>query len=184
MTNDVHVAAMRDVPRECANCDSTSLHLSCEVQAFPYGQDDAQVMLSAKVPVWTCGNCGEQFTNSVAEELRHEAVCRHLGRMTPAELRDLRGRYGDSQEEWHKRTGIGLASIKRWEAGSLIQNEAMDLFLWLLNDRNIGQRLLLRNDQPPSSGSARRFRTTMPEEVERRAGIFELHTTTVIRRRA
>ena len=44
------------------------------------------VELTAQVPVRTCNACGFQFTDDVAEEARHEVVCRHLGVMTPKEI--------------------------------------------------------------------------------------------------
>src|SRR5262245_14723151 len=144
MSSDKLVCAMRDAPRACVSCDSPAVRLSQEEQVFPYGEGKDQVMLRAVVPVWTCLSCNEQFTDGDAEEIRHEAICRHLNRMTPKELRELRAGYGESQEQWAKRTRVGLASIKRWETGSTIQNESTDIYLWLLRDLTIGELVLTR----------------------------------------
>ena len=79
-----------------------------------------------------CDDCDFEFTGPGAEVARHEAVCRHLGVMTPAEIRDLRGRYGLSRLTFASITRLGAASIARWEAGSLLQNRAYDSLLYLL----------------------------------------------------
>jgi DNA-binding transcriptional regulator YiaG len=107
--------------------------------------------------VMTCNQCGFQFTDEVAEEARHEAVCRHLGVMTPKEIKEIRKSYGMSRAEFSHLTRIGEASLARWENGLLIQSPAYDQLLYLLTfPENLerlkstrhGERLSLQYNSP------------------------------------
>ena len=53
--------------------------------------------------------------------------------MTPEEVRSIRMNLNQTIREFSKITGIGAASLCRWEQGSLIQNRAMDNYLFLLS---------------------------------------------------
>lgn len=117
---------------ECLNCGSFDLDCSLQAQKFTYGAEGDEVELEALVPVWTCEACGEQYTDGTGEERRHEAVCRHLGRLTPAEIVGVRQKYRMTQDELATVTGLGVASIKRWESGNQIQSESSDKFLRLV----------------------------------------------------
>jgi DNA-binding transcriptional regulator YiaG len=85
-----------------------------------------------------CDGCGAEFVDEEGEEIRHDAVCRHLGVLTPREIQRLRERYG-SQAAFANLTGIGEASLSRWETGASIQSKAYDNYLRLLEKRqNVG----------------------------------------------
>lgn len=115
----------------CPSCDSANVIAERIIEMFPYGIGDERVTLSAAVPQYACRDCQFVFQDSEAEDLRHEAVCRHLGVLSPREIRAIRGSYG-SRTEFARLTRIGEASIGRWESGSQIQSAAMDLLLRLL----------------------------------------------------
>ena len=51
---------------------------------------DAKSYVTARVPVWHCSKCKESFMDADAEEIRHEATCVALGRMTSREIQALR----------------------------------------------------------------------------------------------
>ena len=123
---------MREDELACAACGENNLSRRMEMDEFEYGAGQSAVPLSANVAVFTCNDCDLEFTGPSAEVARHEAVCRHLGIMTPAEIRELRGRYGLSRQSFASITRLGAASIARWEAGSLFQNRAYDSLLYLL----------------------------------------------------
>lgn len=127
----------------CPSCRGTDFASTWEKQAFEYGVAPHTVELSAQVPVQTCQSCGTGVLDDQAEDLRHDAVCRHLGRLTPSEIRELRG--GLTRAEFAARTGIGVASLARWETGQLIQGAALDSFLYLLQFEPNLERL---NDRP------------------------------------
>lgn len=118
--------------RGCAVCGSEKIQTSMETDKFAYGTGPDAPQLTVQVPVRTCLDCGFQFTDHEAEDARHEAVCRHLGVLTPRQVCELRMRYGFSRAEFARLTRIGEASLARWESGSLIQNGANDQFLRLL----------------------------------------------------
>jgi putative zinc finger/helix-turn-helix YgiT family protein len=165
--------AQRGAPK-CPDCGEHAVSETQVEQPFPYGDGDNQVLLRAVVPVLTCNSCGEQFADARAEILRHEAVCRHLGRMTPRELRDLRDGYGLSQEQWADLTGLGAASVKRWETGANIQNEAYDRFMWLLLDSTIFDLLRQRYKASAAKCPEPEFRTKIRIEVRHQAETFQL----------
>jgi putative zinc finger/helix-turn-helix YgiT family protein len=176
--------------RICLNCGSSDLRTSREREEFPYGVGEEQVMLSAMVPVRKCGACGFDYTDDEAEDARHAAVCRHLGVMTPREVESVRKRLDMSRAEFARLTGLGEASLQRWESGSLIQNKANDNLLYLLSAKAENVRLLRQRDvvlsEAPATeegnsvamiaGAARRFRSSAiasnPEKFAREARGF------------
>jgi DNA-binding transcriptional regulator YiaG len=102
------------------------------VDRFEYLHGDETVELQANVDVYTCEECGFEFTDSAAEDARHNAVCEFLGVMNPAEVKAVRNQYGFSRTQMASASKIGEASLGRWESGSLIQSGAYDNFLFLL----------------------------------------------------
>jgi putative zinc finger/helix-turn-helix YgiT family protein len=114
------------------------------------------------LPVRVCEACGAEYVDDEGEEIRHEAVCRHLSVLTPKEIQRLRERYG-TQAAFAKLTGIGEASLSRWETGSSIQSRAYDNYLWLLHrPENLDalvsrRRSALADEQPSSNGRFRRI---------------------------
>lgn len=70
----------------CAACGGSNLSRSKELEEFEYGAGESAVSLSASVVVHSCIDCDFEFTGPSAEVARHQAVCRHLGIMTPAEV--------------------------------------------------------------------------------------------------
>ncbi len=165
--------------RNCPSCDNDAARMRYENQSFKYGVGDETVELTARVPVWTCEACGDQYTDFVAEEIRHAEICRHLGRLTPKEIVHLRNRYEFTQSAFADLTGIGIASIKRWEAGNQIQNESFDKFMRLLFDsKNIEalRRPKMRIAQVPARD---KFRTRLPPESFEQASAFPLRRTSV-----
>ncbi len=84
-----------------------------------------------------CGRCGFQvlsgeqsaaYTIAISDAYRKEH-----GLLTSKELKETRDRLGMSLRKFAKFVGVGLASVKRWEAG-LIQDEAHDQLIRLRTD--------------------------------------------------
>ena len=123
---------MLDDGMTCAACGGVNLGRRTEADKFEYGAGEDAVMISVNVVVFSCGDCDFEFTGPSAEAARPDAVCRHLGIMTPAEVKDVRARYGLSRQAFASITRLGEASIGRWEAGSHFPNRAYDSFLYLL----------------------------------------------------
>jgi DNA-binding transcriptional regulator YiaG len=135
---------------ECPNCGSKNINTRLLVDRFTYGSGADAVQLKANIPFHRCTDCTFEYTDSEAEDIRHEAVCRHLGVMVPAEVLDLRSSYGLTRAEFAEATRIGEASLARWETGQVIQNPANDSFLYLLRFRENWERLKARFRTAPT----------------------------------
>ena len=170
------IGAPMNCPMECPSCGSNSVSSAPEIDRFQYGDKENAVTLTVTICVHHCASCGCSFTADDASEIRHEAVCRHFGVLTPREVRGVRERYSLSQAEFSDLSKIGKASLARWECGALIQNQANDSLLFLLMfSENVG-RLRNRakaNDKNRCNDCANiipfkpRFRAILDSEVER-----------------
>jgi len=129
----------------CPDCNSEDISQHTSTQDFEYGLGDQRTVLSAIFPVFHCNNCSFEFTDSRAEKARHDAVCRHLGVLTPSEIIAIREQRELTRAEFADLGGFGLASLQRWESGSLIQNAANDRLIYLLqftaNCQRLGRKL-------------------------------------------
>lgn len=136
---------MKDRKEEtCAACGGEKVTLRMEVDRFEYGLGEDTATLQADVEVYSCAECGFEYTAEQASVARHAAVCRHLHVMTPEEIKALRIASGLSRKEFARFTQIGEASIGRWEAALNIQTRAYDNFLYLLGFEDNRQRLRRR----------------------------------------
>ena len=91
--------SIRAVPNgssTCPQCGSPEVTSFLHRQVFKYGSGDAAADLGVEVPLHRCGSCGFEYFDEVAERLRHEAVCRHLGVLAPAQVRAVREGYAMS----------------------------------------------------------------------------------------
>jgi transcriptional regulator with XRE-family HTH domain len=99
-------------------------------------------------------------------------VCRHLGVLTSADIRRIRERYGMTRSSFAEVTGLGEATLKRWENGVIIQNRANDRYLRLLAIPTVMvrlQKLLVRPLKPVSQRVAdggSRFRILDVAEIQ------------------
>jgi YgiT-type zinc finger domain len=156
----------------CAACGSGAVQTTTEVETFTYGAGEERADLTVEVPVRTCSKCGSSHTDVSAEEIRHAAVCRHLGVMPPGEVSAVRTRYGMSRAEFAHLTRIGEASLSRWENGLNVQNRAMDDYLYLLRfSENVG-RLKQRAEsraqpRPPEEERRPVFRIVKPTSADK-----------------
>jgi len=167
-------------PVACANCGSQDISTSVQNDEFVYGEGDSAAKLSVKIPTRTCNKCGFQFLDYAAERIQHEAVCRHLGVLTPDEIRGIRESYGLSRADFAQITHLGTATLARWERGELIQNAAYNEFLTLLkvpaNLRRLRNRIKAGTS---ATGNVNvkvklRYIEANVEELEAEAAAFEL----------
>jgi len=148
---------------DCAICGESAARITIKTQEFGYLHNGETVTLSAQVPVWSCAKCGEEYLALGAEEAQHEAVCAFLGRLSPSDIRSLRMELGLTQAQLAERTGIGIASIKRWEAGTVIQSAGNDKQL-----RTLRSTPSVRQFPKP------KFRTEISQEAYEMAEMFKL----------
>ena len=116
---------------ECPECAKISVIEISEPHKFMWGSEKP-IELSPTLVVLTCVDCGFRFTDGRAENIEHDAICRHLGRLTSQEIRDIRERRQLSRAELGAFCGREEVSVKRWETGGLIQDELDDSTLRLL----------------------------------------------------
>ena len=130
-------------PSRCPVCGRAELRRLTRTEHFEYEADHEKIQVKAgDVPVEVCDACGETFSGPDAWRIRDEAICRALGLLTPREIRALREQLGLTQAELARVTGIGEASISRWERGQLIQSRALDRYLRLLAANRENVKLL------------------------------------------
>lgn len=113
---------------ECGNLVATAWHR----HTFQYGSGPDAVDLNVRLPVRRCDNCDFDYLDDEGERIKHEAVCRYLGVLSPTEIRGIRKRHGLSRQAFARVTGIGEASLGRWENGFKIQTLGNDRYLRLL----------------------------------------------------
>ena len=143
---------------QCSNCGKLGLTTVREIQNINYGSGAEAAQIPVEIPVRTCVECGFQYTDEEAEDLRHAAVCRHLGLMTPEDIVALRRRYNLTRAEFAQLTRFGEASLARWETGQLLQNAANDQLLYLLgfesNIDRLRERTIEKNQHERSAAVA------------------------------
>ena len=117
------------------SCDQCGHEVTTTWQdhTFVYGAGEAAAELAARLPVRRCERCDFDYLDEEGERLKHKAVCRHLGVLTPQEICDIRERLGLSRSALAKLTGIGEVWLSRWESGIKIQPPMYDRYLRLLS---------------------------------------------------
>ena len=108
-------------------------------------------------------SCEVTFLDDEAERLKHDAVCQHFGVLTPTEIRRIRESYGMTRAAFARVTGLGEATLNRWETGIMIQTLANDRYLRLLASPATMQRLKSfgsaeQSSSSASTGDGKRFR--------------------------
>jgi HTH-type transcriptional regulator/antitoxin MqsA len=118
----------------CPVCGHSPLKEELITDRFEYpNEGEGPITIEAQnVPVEVCPNCGERYFGPAAVRVQHAAVCRTLGLLTPDEIQALRERLGLTQAELARLTGIGEATISRWERGRMLPTRALDRYLRLL----------------------------------------------------
>jgi putative zinc finger/helix-turn-helix YgiT family protein len=162
---------------ECPDCESLEFEVVERKQRFLYGKGDSAVEVSCVIPTYVCSICGCEWSGADAEAIRHDALCRHLLRLTPHEILQIREDGRLSQAEFSRITGFGEASLSRWETGSQIQNAACDRLLRLIRaDRRSLE--FLRTVADRKALPARRFRVIeLTPELRQRQLSFTLRRT-------
>lgn len=117
----------------CPVCAEGELRSVLRTEHLEYSANGGTLTVEVKnVPVQQCPHCEEVFSGPEAGRMRDDVLRHALGLLSPQEIRSMRERMGLTQAELAKLTGIGEASISRWERGQLIQSKAFDRYLRLL----------------------------------------------------
>ena len=116
---------------QCPDCDGT-FERQWEDTNIPYGAGQDAADIPVRLPLYTCVGCGLQTLDEEGHRLEHEAVCRHLGILSPREIKSIRESHGMTRDEFAEMTGIGESSLGRWERALNMQSLAYDKLLRLL----------------------------------------------------
>lgn len=112
---------------KCTTCE-TEMCETTSISRFTYNIEE----ISAEIPIMICDNCGLQIESEEAETLKHEAICKHLGVLTPTEIKEIRARAGLTQEQFAELTRMVLTKLRNIEKGIEIQDIPIDRYLRLL----------------------------------------------------
>ena len=74
----------------CPLCDGKPIVTIQRTDAFKYGCGASAVTLTVDLPVRSCPKCDFEFVDHEGDRIRHEAVCRHLGALTPGTVSEFR----------------------------------------------------------------------------------------------
>ncbi len=147
------------------------------------GTGEGAVDLEVRLPVRRCDPCDFEFIDHEGERIRTEAIYRHHGLLTPWEIRAIRERRGMSRAAFAEITGLGKATIKRWETGATPQNRANDRYIRLLdNDACWSVLARLAAPEPDAAhgqllaGPWRRLDRESAKELHHHKVAFSLHT--------
>ena len=117
----------------CPQCgEKGAVTTSLYPHTFRYGSGESAVDLTVELPLRRCSSCEFEFLDDEAERLEHEAICKHLGVLPPTEIERIRRRHGMTRAIFAQVTGLGEATLNRWENGIKIQTLANDRYLRLL----------------------------------------------------
>ena len=124
----------------CPQCDGTVETIPHQ-HTFRYGSGSSAADIEVTLPVRRCATCDFEFLDEEGHRLKHDALCRHLGVLTPGEILRIRERHGLSRAAFARVTKLGEASLARWETGRVIQTQANDCYLRLLDQPDAIARL-------------------------------------------
>ncbi len=133
--------AVSQKPRSCARCGAEAVEAVEHRHTFRYGSGEAAADLTVDLPVRRCKACGVEFLDRQSEAIKLEAICEYLGVLSPAGLRRTRARYGMTQAEFADVTGLGIATVVRWENGSMNHTPAYDRYIRLLESPEVMRQL-------------------------------------------
>ena len=125
----------------CPQCGEREISTSVQQDKFVYGSGESAVELSVDLPVRHCSDCDFQFVDSEGEDIQQAAVCQHLGVLPPKAIVDIRKKHGLSRAAFAEITGLGEASLSRWEKGINIQNPGNDRYIRLLEHPEVMVKL-------------------------------------------
>ena len=165
---------------ECPLCGGDRVTTYMHRHTFSYGSGESAIELTVDLPVRRCRPCDFEFLDEVAEDLKHAAICQHFGVLSPSEIRRVREGHRMTRAMFAEITGLGEASLNRWENGLTIQTQAYDKYLRLLALPGIMQHLRdFETGSPalesPLNAGEKRFRTLEVNDHRRNEqGHFQL----------
>ncbi len=129
-TNKKPFAVNEEFPRKCNQCAKKKVELETISYDANMRHDGRSYSFTVpKLEIMVCKACNEKvFTGKVDQQII-AAMRKHIGLMSPAEIREGIKRIGMSQKEVAERVGIAEATLSRWLNETQIQSRSMDKLL-------------------------------------------------------
>lgn len=165
---------------ECPLCGDDKVTTLMHRHKFTYGLGESAIDLKVDLPVRRCSPCDFEYLDEVGADLKHQALCAHFGVLPPGEIRRIREHHGMTRARFAEVTGLGEASLNRWENGLNIQTHAYDRYLRLLALPGIMQHLkeIVEREPSPKAASGtgeKQFRTLeISDDIRRDQDHFRL----------
>lgn len=128
---------------ECGLCGSQNIRTEWQKHSAELAHPkDGTIHIEYDIPLRICQGCEFEFTDDEAESIEDNAIRRGYGLLIPEQIVALRKRRDLSQQELSDLTGIGVASIGRWETRAKMQSLAYDNLLRMIIDDMAFENLL------------------------------------------
>ncbi len=118
----------------CGATDNLTVHTEQGQVRAPDG-----TLLPYETAYTACERCGEEFLTRAQTRADSRAAStvlrRHIGLLTPEEIKAIRSRFRVSQEVFERVLGLGRKTVVRWETGRVNQGRAADLLLRAVRER-------------------------------------------------
>ena len=121
-------------PSICPVCGKGALAAATVKRVFDHGVGEAMVTAAAMIDVLSCAACGAEIDTTKSLTQMEDAGRRASGMLVGDDFRQFRQRLGLSLRDMSRLTGIGTATLHRWELGRLRPNRSLDLLMRLLRD--------------------------------------------------
>ena len=120
--------------RRCPACGEGRLLEKLITERYEHDDRGSMVIVeTVDVPIETCDHCGESFTGPKAARIRHEALGRSLGLLTPAEIVAIRRQSGLAEADFARIIGVAEEELSKWERGRSWQDRVVDNLLRILS---------------------------------------------------
>jgi HTH-type transcriptional regulator / antitoxin MqsA len=116
----------------CPFCGGTAVPVR-EVTDVAIGKRKVRVAVDR----FRCDECGERFYSPEqmdrAQIAASDEVRREDKLLLPAQIRQIRSKYGFTQAQFERLLGVGPKTVIRWERGTVFQNRSTDALLRVLD---------------------------------------------------
>lgn len=102
-----------------------------------YQGEGAIEVAEIEVPAWEDPDSGEVYLDDLATKKLEEVKARHMGLLSPKQIRGLREHLGLTQKEISLLLQLGERSWSRWENGRERPSRSMNVLLCALYDGKI-----------------------------------------------
>lgn len=99
--------------------------------------DGVQEVVTIQIPVRVDPQTGEELITAEGLEKIEDTKARHMGLLSPAQIRELRSRIGLTQKQMSELLQAGEKSYTRWESGRARPSRMVNVILKLLYEGRV-----------------------------------------------